>query len=237
MISLRLSPASAARRFGRSFAAALALGLVGLAPITAEARPVFADWLRSYAAQNDTSGTPAPRPIIDRPLCHNGSDTTSNFLARPFTDALRAESDYVELTQRSREIFMAAMTAMDENKVDSDCDGYPDLDEIRANIDPNDASKIPPGDPPQAPCTKPIDSEPQPPPAPPTGDDDDDDDDDDQSGSNSDAPAKAPAAGSCAVSSTGRPLDLSAFSLAALVALPLTRRALRPRASRQPSKR
>lgn len=223
-----LPPTSEAtrRRAGR-LATALTLGLLTLAPRPADARPVFTTWLRTYAAKNDTGSSSIPRPIIDRPLCHSGSETTDEFLDKPFTHALREQSNYIILTQNSQSVFVAAMVALDEQQHDSDCDGYPDLDEIRANFSPNLAENHPAGPPPLVPCSeKPPEPPPAPPPEPP-GDDDDDDDD-----KNSVTPTAKPATndgGGCAISSTGRPLDLSALLLAGLVALPLTRRALRPR--------
>ncbi|HEU4410611.1 MAG TPA: hypothetical protein VFS43_35475 [Polyangiaceae bacterium] len=220
-----LPPAPNVRRRRGRLATTLALGALTLAPRPAAARPIFTDWLRGYIDSRDDSQTRVPQSIVDRPLCHEGSDTTAGFLDRPFTNALRQESNYVTLTAQSKTIFLAAIAAIDEKGLDSDCDGFPDLDEIIANFSPNIASSHPSGEPPQAPCGE------QPPaPAPTPAPEPDDGDDDDDNGAR--PPPAPPAASSCAVSSTGRPLDASALFLTALVALPLTRRALRPRKRR-----
>ncbi|HEU4403879.1 MAG TPA: hypothetical protein VFS43_01090 [Polyangiaceae bacterium] len=204
---------------------ACALGAMALVARPAMARTPFPDWLNEYVATADPSPAPRAKSIIEMNLCHGSIDRNSGaFYDRPFTHALRATTTE-KLTVNSRTEFFAAIAAMDESNIDSDCDGFPDLDELRANKSPNTANSHPDGTPPQAPCPEPI-FEPEPAPAPaPEGDDDDDD--------NGARPSQAlPAASSCAVSSTGRPLDPSALFLTALVALPLTRRALRPRARR-----
>jgi hypothetical protein len=36
---------------------------------------------------NDAGPSSIPRPIIDPPLCHAGSETTDEFLDKPFTHA------------------------------------------------------------------------------------------------------------------------------------------------------
>ncbi len=204
----------------------LALGALTLAPRPASARPVFTDWVNKYVQQGEAQ--PRNRSVIDRPLCHDGADRAQDFLERPFTIALRTESNFVPLTAQSRTTFMATLAALDEKKSDADCDGYPDLDEIRANFSPNDPNSHPREAPVETACFKPElgpppqpqpQPEPQPEPEPEPGDDDDDD--------NRAAPSSN--GSSCAYSAPARPLDLSAFFVAGLVALPLIRRALRPR--------
>ncbi len=207
--------------------AALALGALTLAPRPGDAFPLVApNILRDYVRYTDPTIT-TPSSIIDEPLCHlSGSSNHEGFKAlRPFGDAVRTEAG-PGITKFSSQQFWDAYAALDEKKSDVDCDGYPDLDEIRFGVTPNDPAIHPSGPPIETSCFSlnpdpEPEPQPEPEPEPEPGDDDDDDD--------KNAAAPTSAGSSCALSSPTRPLDLSAFFVAGLVALPLIRRALRPR--------
>lgn len=143
-----------------------------------------------------------------------------------------------------REKFKAAYAAVESQRIDSDCDGYPDFDEIRAGKSPNTTFDHPSGEP-----SLPVGCVSGGAGAGGTsagGTGDDGSGGDDPGGEAGDGGSGGKGGtgneitpkptvndgGGCAVSSTGRPLDLSALLFTALVALPMTRRALRPRRRR-----
>lgn len=214
-------------------------GLLSSAPRRAEARPGFINWLRDYVVDSSGGTSPLATATIGLPLCHTGARSDrAEFLDRPFTRSLRAESDYavLTLTAASYEKFVSALRGLDEQKIDSDCDGYSDLDELRADSDPN-SPLVHPRDEPTVGAT--CASPPLTPPGPNAGGGSGGaggSDDGNEKGSRNGPPAAVPppAASSCAVSSPARPLDADALGCAALVFSSLTFRMARSRRRRRP---
>lgn len=216
-------------RFRRFVAPALALGALVLAPRPAAAWPDFQQVLIRYVQQTPPV-TVTPPTIVTLKLCHGDTGSPGFITEKVFTDTIRAEAE-VKLTKTSSSQLWAAFVSMEEKQIDSDCDGFPDIDEVRADYNPNDPRYFPSGEPPVKPgCVDPDTAPPPPPPLEPTPDPVE------PTPAPPAAQASPAAAGSCALSSSSpsRPLDPSAFLVAAFIALPLTRRVLRPRARRTP---
>jgi hypothetical protein len=216
---------------GARWAACVVCALFAFAPRPADATPEVRDWLKIYV--KETQSTPSVWTLSDRPLCHVGSDPTkSYFLDRPFARAFVNETGGVALPRGSRAIIEKALAAIDAQKVDSDCDGFPDLDELRESYEPNEATQHPPGDPPLTPCLDPTPGavlDPQPGPG---GEGDRGEGSRESGGGNGAASAQGSTGGSCSLGPPGRPLDTSALLVAAAVGLSLVRGALRSRERR-----
>lgn len=217
------------RLVSRVAASVVALGTLVLAPRPAAAWPDFQQVLIRYVSQTPPATT-TPPTIVQLKLCHGATGTSGFLEEKPFTQTIRAVAQEKLIKTSSSELW-ATFAKIEAQNLDSDCDGFPDLDEVRADLNPNDSRYFPPGDPPVPPgCVDPATTPPAPPPIEPT-------------------PVEPtpvpvtptpvakdppPAPSSCALSSSvqSRPLDPSAFLIAAFIALPLTRRVLRPRVKR-----
>ncbi len=188
--------------------------------------------------------------IVDRVLCHkitpvSGGGCSDDAKLTAFGLAVKGHtgcplpfntSTGGEVT---KEKFMAAFAALDAEQADTDCDGFSDIDEIRAGVDPNVPGQHPQGTPPLTTSCLQAGSGGGAGSAgqggigggsSSSGDTDGDGGNDAGTAqSDDDGKASPPAASSCTLSSPARPLDPTALFFAALAALPLTRRALRPR--------
>jgi MYXO-CTERM domain-containing protein len=108
----------------RTLIAISAAALVAAAPGLAAASPIFPG-----AIQTDLTMTQTPPCTI----CHATNAGGTGTVVQKFGIAMRARG-LVPLDTNS---LQAALTQMDKDKVDSDCDGTPDIEQLKMNRDPN----------------------------------------------------------------------------------------------------
>lgn len=122
--------------------------------------PLFAALAAIFAlvAARDARATPNFPPAIKRELqlaaepqcslCHAGGVTGRGTVTTPFGTTMRSRG-LVPYDEASLALALKALTA---EKKDSDADGTPDIDELKANGDPNVNLEEPPPPPPEYGC-------------------------------------------------------------------------------------
>jgi hypothetical protein len=107
---------------------ALAL-LVGLAPGVASATPTFPG-----AIQTDLGLSYTPPCTV----CHQTDSGGQGTVVQAFGKAMKMHG----LVDADTSSVQTALTAMDSAKVDSDCDGVPDVEQLKEGRDPNTGEYI-----------------------------------------------------------------------------------------------
>jgi len=102
------------------------LALVSLAGV-AEATPEFPDAMRAHLKMSSS-------PPCD--VCHADGVTGGGTVTTPFGRSARARG----LVADNEDVLFGVLDRMAGEKVDSDNDGIPDIDELIASTDPNSAA-------------------------------------------------------------------------------------------------